>query len=373
MNKRFVVLIEDDFEIKGNGLGNVADLQYLPALALCNIAKKYEAKITFMVDVAHLLILKKHAEKNRNIRLQRTILEETLLIIKEKGFDVQLHLHPQWLGSRFINGRFQVDGSWNIGSYPERDQGLLLSQSINYLQGLLQPHFPDYRIIAFKAGAWGLQPSGFFLNECIRSGIRIILAVRDGMKDPGAGIDYTHLEEKYLPYHPQVNDITKVNDFPNQLVVLPLQPFAPDLLSLSILATDTVRRKICSVADGAYYEENLSSPGIGTFSPLSVKNRFKFSFRPYLTQLKIGNQPFAYLKRSFDHVISRLRGKDLERIPIVIESHTKQYHAYHKHIDKFFGYIKEKYHDEVEFSDLTSFLREIEADPKLLKCRQNSP
>ena len=33
MNKKFVVLIEDDFEVMGNGLGTVEDLQYLPALS----------------------------------------------------------------------------------------------------------------------------------------------------------------------------------------------------------------------------------------------------------------------------------------------------------------------------------------------------
>ena len=41
MKKKFLILIEDDFEIMGNGLGNVAELQYLPALTLMNIAKKY--------------------------------------------------------------------------------------------------------------------------------------------------------------------------------------------------------------------------------------------------------------------------------------------------------------------------------------------
>jgi len=371
MKKRFVVLIEDDFEIKGNGFGNVADLQYLPALALCNIAKKHAVKATFMVDVAHLLILKNYAEENRNIQLQKTILEETLLIIKEQGFDVQLHLHPQWLGASLTDGQFQVSSNWNIGTYTESEQRLLVTQSMKYLHGLIQPHFPNYRIIAFKAGAWGLQPSGSFLSACIQSGIRIILAVRDGMRAPDAGIDYTNLEEKHLPYHPQPSDITKVNDLPNELVVLPLQPFAPDPLSLFILATDTVRRKLCSVSDSVYYEANLNTRSTNNLSPLACKNKLRFSLRPYLTHLKIGNQPFSYLKRSFDHVIGRLRNYELKRIPVVIESHTKQLCGYYKHIDRFLGYIREKYHDEVEFSDLTSFLSEIEANPKLLRYKQN--
>lgn len=92
MKKKFVILIEDDFEIMGNGIGNVAELQYLPALALMNIAEKYNAKITFMVDVAHQLALKRNGAVP-DIRIQTRLWDETVLLMKERGFDVQLHLH----------------------------------------------------------------------------------------------------------------------------------------------------------------------------------------------------------------------------------------------------------------------------------------
>jgi len=46
--KKFVILVEDDFEIMGNGQGNVADLQYLPAISLMNIANKYNWVCTLL-------------------------------------------------------------------------------------------------------------------------------------------------------------------------------------------------------------------------------------------------------------------------------------------------------------------------------------
>ena len=41
MKKRFNILIEDDWEVMGNGLGNVAQLQYLPSLFFMKLAKHW--------------------------------------------------------------------------------------------------------------------------------------------------------------------------------------------------------------------------------------------------------------------------------------------------------------------------------------------
>ena len=85
---KIIVIIEDDWELRGNGLGNVAYLQYLPSLFLMNIAKKFGIKITFMVEVMQQLAFLKHVNKDRNIKIQARIWEENVLLMKESGFDV---------------------------------------------------------------------------------------------------------------------------------------------------------------------------------------------------------------------------------------------------------------------------------------------
>jgi hypothetical protein len=108
-----------------------------------------------------------------------------------------------------------------------------------------------------------------------------------------------------------------------------------------------------------YQYDSPVPEAIYKLSPLTGKGMFRISLRPYSTHLKIGNQPFSYLKDSFDAVINRLRPFEDERIPIVIESHTKQYHGYYEHVDRFLGYINEKYNDEVEFGDMISYSKEL--------------
>ena len=49
--KRFTVLIEDDWEVAGNGWGNVSALQYYPAVQLMDIADSFGVKVSLMVEV----------------------------------------------------------------------------------------------------------------------------------------------------------------------------------------------------------------------------------------------------------------------------------------------------------------------------------
>ena len=44
--KKFFLIIEDDFELMGNGLGNVASHQYLPTLFLLKVANNLGLKLT---------------------------------------------------------------------------------------------------------------------------------------------------------------------------------------------------------------------------------------------------------------------------------------------------------------------------------------
>ena len=71
--KKYLVMIEDDCEVMGNGRGNVLEHQFIPSLMLMNLAKKFDIKMTFMVDVAHQLTLKKYLHDPK-VRIQSEVL-----------------------------------------------------------------------------------------------------------------------------------------------------------------------------------------------------------------------------------------------------------------------------------------------------------
>lgn len=360
MRKKFVILLHDDCEVMGSGIGNVADLQYLPALFLMNTAEELGIKLTFVVDVAHQLALDKYKHRHPNLRIQKRLWDETVCMMKERGFDVQLHLHPQWLRVEYKDGLFYLDKKSNIGCYELADQRQLISQSIAYLNSLLKSICPDYSVIAFKAGSWGLQPSNPLLTELARAGIRIILGVRDGMKIPSVSIDYTDLDEKYLPYYPCMTDVSKLAKENNKLVIIPLQLHRADILSTIHLFFHVLTCRLRYFDPLMFYHLRPIPSEIRRLDVVEKNNRFRVSLHPYHTHLKIANLPFSYMRKSFDAVITRMRRYDLERIPILIECHSKILRNHYSHVKKFLWYVAENYEDEVEFGDMTSFLKEID-------------
>ena len=369
MKKRFNILIEDDWEVMGNGLGNVAQLQYLPSLFFMKLANRLGIKLTFMVDVVQQLVYKDNTHSDYNLKLQKNLWDDTVLLMKSYGFDVQLHLHPQWMNATLKDDYFYLGDTWNFGKYSNSVQESLIGESINYLEDLITPVDADYKVIAYKGGSWGLQPSGDLLRNMEKFGIRIVMGVRQGMSLPGNGVDYTTLEEANMPYYPDYNDLCKISPEKKEIIVIPLQIVSPGIKGLSYLATDMIKRKISKKDSMRHYYNDRIPAKISGLSPVSEDSRPKFPFINYKTHLKIGNQPYSYLKSSFDQVIKRLADTPHERIPILIECHTKQYNNYYKDIERFLSYVLEKYGDIAEFSSLTDFLKEADVKKDIITLK----
>lgn len=367
MEKKFIVLIEDDWELLGNSLGNVASHQYLPSLIFMKMAKKLGIKLTFMVDVAQQLEFNKYQNKNANFRLQKNLWDDSVLLMKEYGFDVQLHLHPQWLNTSLKGDIFYLSNNWNIGKYDYPAQKGLIKNSINYLYELIGKYDPDYQVIAYKGGSWGLQPSENLFRILEEEGIKIVMGVRNGMFIPENGVDYRNLEEVNLPYYPCYNDIRKISNKREKIFIIPLQSYHPGLGSLALLFLDGVRKKISNKSLLKFYYESRIDNSILNLAPLDSNKKLRIGMHPYHTHLKIGNQPFAYLKNSFDTTIRRLKHIDKTNIPIVIETHTKQFLNHYSDIEKFLTYIKDKYDTLVEFKDISSYYKSLVEDDILMK------
>ncbi|WP_157474075.1 hypothetical protein [Flavihumibacter petaseus] len=367
MAKKFCILLEDDWEVMGNGLGNVAQLQYLPSLFLMKTLKKLGGTMTFMVDVVHQLRYLQSDISDRNLRMQSRIWEENVLLMKDYGFDVQLHLHPQWFEAVRTGDHFLLGNNWNIGRYAPELQRKMISEGIDYLENLIRPHYPDYKVIAFKGGSWGLQPSETLFQAMADKGVRIIMGVRNGLRLPNSGTDYSNIEEKIMPYYADPSDIRKVSRKKEDIVIVPQPEYAPSIFPMISLGIDLVKQKLIGRDDTAWYYQEPIPATIKSLSPLMDEKKMQFSWNPYRTHLKIGNQPFYYLKSSIDSIIKRLRDYPERRIPLVMESHTKQFLAHYKHIEAFLKYILDAYGDEVEFLTLSQYYRELQQDPTVIR------
>lgn len=223
---KIILIVEDDWEIMGNGLGNVAHLQYLPCLYLLELAKKLNIKINFMVEVLQQLAFRKFSCQDRNLEIQARLWDECILLMKERGHDVQLHIHPQWYQCTYQQGYFLLSRNWNIATYPRPERHDMIAEAISYLTSLIRPVDPQYQVIGFKAGAWALQPSQGILEDMASQGIRIVMAGGRGIhySTNEILIDYLDMEEDTLPYYPDFQDIRRISNKKEDIIVLPL-PF----------------------------------------------------------------------------------------------------------------------------------------------------
>lgn len=365
--KKFYILLEDDWELKGNGLGNVAELQYLPTLFMMDLCEKLNIKMTFMVDVAQQLRFIDFQD-NPEVKVQKELWDSTVKLMKQRGFDVQLHLHPQWLDAKYENGFFYVSESWNIGTYDDKQREKLVNHSVKYLNDLLQPIDSEHKITSFKPGSWGMQPSKGILENLCNAGIKLVIGIKKGLFIPNLQVDYRNLEEDTLPYYAVFDDITKISPEKTSVVSLPLLPYSPNLLTLIKLFMHSLIQKIVAKFSDNNY--NKIPKSIKKLKPLG-KIKFKKSFRPYLTHLKLGDQPFGYLKDSFDEVIERLENLNVENVAVIIESHTKDYIGNYSNIEKFLNYIKKEYGSRAEFIDLTTFIHKIENNEFFVRCKND--
>jgi hypothetical protein len=187
------LIITADYEVFGNGSGDVISCVIDPTNELLDVCNKYGAKLTIFFEVCEYWAFKKAEAEGRLTHLDYNpgqLMEEQAREAIAAGHDVQLHLHPQWLDSDYVDGRWRVNFDyWRLPNLPN---GLGSFEDINSLRGLfkkgkdtletlLQPVDPDYRCIAFRAGAWCMQPEREVLQALRENGIIIDSTVAPGL------------------------------------------------------------------------------------------------------------------------------------------------------------------------------------------------
>ena len=131
----------------------------------------------------------------------------------QEGFEIALHLHPQWCNARYENGKWNLDYTeYNLCTLSERRIDEIVGGSIAYLRKLL--NVPDFTPLSFRAGNWLFQPTATAAAVLATHGIRsihpsskaddstsmiwttvelqerLLLEIRSGCNNPGSGWFY---------------------------------------------------------------------------------------------------------------------------------------------------------------------------------------
>ena len=173
-----------DYEIYGNGEGSLRELVYEPAESLKAVFRRWNASCVVFVEAAELEII---GSEGADTAID--LIEQQIREFHREGFEVGLHLHPQWYNARQKDAQWQLDyGEYNLCSLSLDRIDQIVDRSIAYLRKVLGA--PGYNPLSFRAGNWLLQPTGAAAKSLAEHGIKVDSSVFKGGLQHQHNLDY---------------------------------------------------------------------------------------------------------------------------------------------------------------------------------------
>lgn len=186
------ILLTLDYELFGNGSGDILNHIIEPTEKILSIAEKNNARLTIFFEVVEYWRLKEEWDKGNTMGYTENPIEAIENQIRQavsKGHDVQLHLHPQWVEARWTDNGWAVNESdWRLGSY-EKDGEYsfkgLFDKGKQTLEELIKPIKPDYVCNIVRAGGYCIQPSERVVEVMRETGFRYDSSIYPGGIETG--------------------------------------------------------------------------------------------------------------------------------------------------------------------------------------------
>jgi hypothetical protein len=358
------IALTDDWELRGNGMGSVYELQYLTSLKLMDLYDRLGVKGTFHLEVLQQIAFLKYSKQYRKIKKEAEYWREAVETMHRRGFDVQLHIHPQWHNAVYDGNFWKLDKRWNITDYSTEEIDLFVDTSVNYLKEVL----PDHEVVAFRAGAWGAAPKSRPLFESLEShGIKVDVSMCHGSYYDGESmkLDYTQLQSPYLPYYPDYDDVRKISTKKTGIIEIPTQAVLKKDLPVATLLISKLSNKIRNIKNRISNKYSVNSSDHKKNLPYyPVKDPFGFAsgrgYQGFIMDLSVNHNIFLW-KKLINFTLSRALSLKNGECPVVLifENHTKDLVNSMEEVENIIRYIKRKYSRSVEFVTLKQVAENI--------------
>lgn len=180
------LLLTVDYEIFGNGSGDVREHIIAPTERMARICEKIGAPLTIFFEVEEYLAFQR--ERGRlSSRLGYDPAEEIrtqIIDLARRGHDMQLHLHPDWAGARL------GDDGWILRPECKTVDSLFqtreetsdyIAERKAVIDRLLEQAGVSQRVTAYRAGGFCAQPGDKLLWALARNGFVLDSSLVKGM------------------------------------------------------------------------------------------------------------------------------------------------------------------------------------------------
>ncbi|RJS84128.1 hypothetical protein CW706_04745 [Candidatus Bathyarchaeota archaeon] len=332
MANEIIIILTNDYEIFGNGSGDVRGCLIEPTRKFLRMSERYDVPITLFVDVAEYWAFLEEERKGtlpKDYKPASWMREQLIEAIKSEH-DVQLHLHPQWLNYKYDrDAGWQVDlNLWRLPSLPygskDNRRSILgaLYQGKRTLEEMFKPYKEDYECIAFRAGAWCIQPEKEVLRALREIGIKIDSTVLPGIAYNTDITKYNFRKAKNTFYNfPfwRVEDDICCSSSNGIIVEIPIFTYRANILERITARVKRDRRGILKSPEGCR--------GVVIATELQKQ---KSKLRKILSKFEIWKYQMADLcSLTFEEMIEvvrnaqRRKGKWTKKFPVVFSGHSK--------------------------------------------------
>src|SRR5436190_19360336 len=123
-----------DWELRGDGSGDIEQIQFAPLRRLLEIYAKFGARVTILPDLMQQIKFRELEARHPELKPMADSWDDHVREAFRQGHDIQLHIHPQWLSGKHENGRWELNGDWSILNYYEFEVSAMLATGRMYLE-----------------------------------------------------------------------------------------------------------------------------------------------------------------------------------------------------------------------------------------------
>jgi hypothetical protein len=176
-----LLVLSFDHELSLGGADSYQYNLFEPTSALIRLAAELEVPIVLFTDV---LCAARYRDWDRDGFYEPY--HKQLLDASRRGHDVQLHIHPHWVDSTWVDGAYRPSTSFALSDFgdaaPPNDIGGIVDLAYDLLCELMEPD-AGYRCIAYRAGGNNLHPRTHdILSALYDKGIRIDSSIIKGFR-----------------------------------------------------------------------------------------------------------------------------------------------------------------------------------------------
>jgi hypothetical protein len=342
-----------DWELRGDGSGDIEQIQFAPLRRLLEIYAKYSVRTTILPDVMQQLAFRRDENDQSELKPLADAWDQHLRDAFRQGHDIQLHLHPQWLNAKYEEGRWLPDGDWSILNY-ERDAAYaMLARGKQYLEALLQPIDSSYRCLAFRAGALAAAPSHHLFESLADLGIELDVSIAGGVfvDSHELQLDYRNCEETFLPFYPRMSDARRVSDKTGPIVCVPLNHFYGSRREVTRQNISLARQQMNRPPS-----RKTTRPRVDSKSKRwsRIGSAFEKLIKPAVRRKHFvadtGRLNYPLMREMLTSIRERARDSGLTQLPIVLTNHPKDIRDLPA-IERFVGEASEA--EDIRFTTLS--------------------